>query len=268
MRNCKESLKRTAGVIVTGAFLLGMLGIVRQSVAQESVLAASSSEQHADQVIRARLRQPLSVKYQGQPLSEVARELARSLSINVHLDRHVLSDAGIDPDALSITADMHGVSAGSAISKMLSGYGLTWDIDEEALVITTKEQADAQVKVRVYLVRDLVATNPIDVQADDADALIDVITGTVATHTWSELGGPGTLEYFCNSGGLVVSQTREVHDELENLLAGLRKARGLQGIRPAVEPAMLPAPVDLGQFSSTKRTYWLRHSWNRPQVHR
>jgi general secretion pathway protein D len=62
----------------------------------------------------------------------------------------------------------------------------------------------------------------------DFDPLIDLITGTIATATWSELGGPGTIEGFDTTLSLVVSQTQEVHEQIADLLTQLRRLQDLQ----------------------------------------
>ncbi len=54
-------------------------------------------------------------------------------------------------------------------------------------------------------------------------SLIDLITREVAPVTWSQLGGLGRISYFPLSMSLVVTQTREVHQQIENLLRALRR---------------------------------------------
>jgi type II secretory pathway component GspD/PulD (secretin) len=62
----------------------------------------------------------------------------------------------------------------------------------------------------------------------DFDSLIDLITSTIAAQTWSEVGGPGTIEGFDTNLSLVVSQTQEVHEEIADLLQQLRRLQDLQ----------------------------------------
>jgi hypothetical protein len=57
-------------------------------------------------------------------------------------------------------------------------------------------------------------------RAYDFDSLIDLITSTVRPSTWDACGGPGSIQRFrCM---IVFAQTREVHREVELLLADLR----------------------------------------------
>jgi general secretion pathway protein D len=62
----------------------------------------------------------------------------------------------------------------------------------------------------------------------DFDTLIDLITSTISPQTWSEMGGPGTIQGFDTNLSLVVSQTQEVHEQIADLLQQLRKLQDLQ----------------------------------------
>ena len=57
-----------------------------------------------------------------------------------------------------------------------------------------------------------------------------MLTNTVATKTWVDNGGTGTLSDMVvgNRALIVLSQTQEVHEEIEDTLEMLRKAGGLK----------------------------------------
>jgi hypothetical protein len=57
----------------------------------------------------------------------------------------------------------------------------------------------------------------------DFDTLIDLISSTVAPDSWEEVGGSGSLREFVGNLSLVVSQTGDVHEEIVDLLAQLRR---------------------------------------------
>jgi hypothetical protein len=57
----------------------------------------------------------------------------------------------------------------------------------------------------------------------NGQALVDLIQTTIAPDTWDIRGGPGTIVYYNPLRALVVRQTGEVHDNLGDLLGGLRK---------------------------------------------
>lgn len=62
----------------------------------------------------------------------------------------------------------------------------------------------------------------------DFDTLIDLITTTIAPDSWDEVGGPGAVESFPTNLSLVVSQTQDVHEQIEDLLEQLRQLQDLQ----------------------------------------
>jgi hypothetical protein len=103
-------------------------------------------------------------------------------------------------------------------------------IHNEVLLITSPEKAESEeyMVTRAYPVTDLVVT--------DADGgvnmgpLPDMLTNTVATKSWADNGGTGTLSCMVvgNRALLVLSQTQEVHEEIESTLEMLRKAGGLK----------------------------------------
>jgi hypothetical protein len=67
---------------------------------------------------------------------------------------------------------------------------------------------------------------PCDLTASaDFDSLIEAITSTIAPATWDEVGGPGSIVAFESSLSLIISQTRQVHRQIEALLEGLRDRR-------------------------------------------
>lgn len=62
----------------------------------------------------------------------------------------------------------------------------------------------------------------------DFDSLIELITSTVKPTTWDAVGGPGSIAPFETNLSLVVSQTQEVHEEIDDLLQQLRRLQDLQ----------------------------------------
>ncbi len=64
--------------------------------------------------------------------------------------------------------------------------------------------------------------------APDFDTIIELITSTIAPHSWEKVGGPGAVEAFPTNLSLVVSQTEQVHEEIVGLLEQLRRLRDVQ----------------------------------------
>ena len=67
------------------------------------------------------------------------------------------------------------------------------------------------------------------VTEQDFEPLIELIQGTVATDSWQETGqGEGTVRPFVPNLSLIVSQTQEIQDEIQDLLKKLRELNDVQ----------------------------------------
>ena len=63
----------------------------------------------------------------------------------------------------------------------------------------------------------------------DFDELIDLIVNTVKPDSWDETGnGPGAIQAFVPNLSLIVSQTQEIQDEIQDLLKKLRELNDVQ----------------------------------------
>jgi hypothetical protein len=158
--------------------------------------------------------------YADQPLQDVVTQLSDEYRIPVQLDKTALEEAGIGTDS-KVTVTLHNITLRSGLRLMLRTLQLTWIIQDEVLMITTKENAEKEMDTCVYNVQGLV---------DDSDpksvkALIDVIYGCVQTDTWAENGGGQAEIRPLPSGLLVISQTPAVQEEVSALLNKIRKMR-------------------------------------------
>ncbi len=71
------------------------------------------------------------------------------------------------------------------------------------------------------------------------EELMKVIRSTVAPRSWTENGGPATMQYYSIGQSLIIQQTREKQEAISKLLADLRQ---IQDIQVAVEIRMLTLP--------------------------
>ncbi len=62
----------------------------------------------------------------------------------------------------------------------------------------------------------------------DFGPLMELIQTTVVPDTWETLGGPSTMSPYIQNNSLVISTTSEVHDQIAELLASLRRLQNLQ----------------------------------------
>jgi len=127
-----------------------------------------------------------------------------------------------------VTLHLSEVPLQSALAILLDQLELTYTITNEVLLITTPEEAENLLKVRVYPVADLVQVGD---DIDDAvyDRLIKCITSTVAPDSWSDVGGTGRIEPFVPTKALVICQTDRTQRKIENLFAALRSLKSTAG---------------------------------------
>jgi type II secretory pathway component GspD/PulD (secretin) len=73
------------------------------------------------------------------------------------------------------------------------------------------------------------------------EQLIKLITSTIQPRSWSEMGGPGTLEFFPLTLSLVINQTPDIQEQIQDLLASLRR---LQDQEVSVEVRFISVSED------------------------
>lgn len=171
----------------------------------------------AEERILAALAEPTTIDFQETPLEDAVNFLKDKHSIEIQIDTKALEDAGSGVDA-PVTRKLNGIPLRSALRLMLTPLQLKFDIRDDVLQITTGEQAEAWLMTRTYPVGDLIEEN-------DYDSIIEAITSTVVPQTWDEVGGAGSIVSVTSSKSLVISQTRDVHDGVLQLLRSLRSAR-------------------------------------------
>jgi hypothetical protein len=103
---------------------------------------------------------------------------------------------------------------------ILDELDLTFTVQHEVLLITSKEKADEILTTKVYFVGDLfAAAQP---RRQNWGPLMQMITSTVQPASWEDSGGPGSIQPFTTGEALVISQKQAVHGELDELFVKLR----------------------------------------------
>jgi hypothetical protein len=188
------------------------------------VLPTAPAPTAAEQRIKAMLDLKVSIDVADQPLSEWLSYLSDKYHVPIQFDVNGLRDAAIDPSTTPVGVQVNDISLRSALKLVLSEHNLTYLLKDEILLVTTTDKANACLMLCIYDVRDLVsdANNAVDGAA--VSQLTTVITNTLASPTWNTSGGPATIQPFGHNGicVLVISQTQEVHEQIEQLLADLR----------------------------------------------
>ena len=120
--------------------------------------ATGEAEQRIESALRGRCGTN-GMDFTDTPLEEVVNLLQEDYGIPIQIDRPALEAIGLDPNE-PVTVNLHNISLRSALRLMLKKLQLTYIIQDEVLMITTPEEAESQLVVKVYPVADLVL--PID----------------------------------------------------------------------------------------------------------
>jgi hypothetical protein len=217
-----------------------------------------------------------SLQVSEAPLDEVVTSLAYQFQIPIRLAVRKLEEAGINVD-VPVTAELESLPLESLLTHLFRDLELDFTVRDSVILVSTPEHLESpdMMVMRIYPVRDLVlwrvpgAPGKQDTFEADYDSLIDVITTTVEPESWSDVGGPGSIKEFEKSAAIIVSQTRNVHRQIERLLATLRKARELQGIASSMPPKAVSSPA-VGRTTSNladRRTGVRSQSWQIPRVY-
>jgi hypothetical protein len=215
--------------------------------------------------VQEKLNQRIDFDVVEMPLKDVCLMLRQNTGIELLLQMKKLEEASVSADT-PITKSLHQVRLSTLLELVLSDLELTYVEKDGLLLITTPEDAESRMVVRVYDCRDLLAmaapasadklvlpaARPIDSKPNTAFdqllggknsesirpisehdlramRLISLVQANIDTHTWAKTGGPGEISEF--NGLVVVTQTEQTHDKIERLLDMLRKAAGLDAAK-------------------------------------
>ncbi len=212
----------------------------------------------AESTLEDRLQAKGTFEANEVPLKDFVDALGTALDTSVVLAVKKLEEAAINMET-PIVYKLKNVKVQTALRLILGELGLTYVTHDNVIMITTPEDAGSQLVTRVYDCRDLmklpspikktkhIRDDPptvgggsgIHVRVEEkkkeeigpdgnyeVDDLIDVITASVIPDSWDDVGGPGSISDF--KGLVTVSQTQDVHEQVEKLLNMLHKTSGLE----------------------------------------
>ncbi|MBI2192880.1 MAG: hypothetical protein HYU36_12950 [Planctomycetes bacterium] len=207
--------------------------------------------------IKSQMEKRISFDFVDTPLVDVVQFLNNLTGANFVLDPKAV--AGQDTP---VTLKVNDMRLGAAIEWILRLVNLSYTLKDEAIFISTKEGITDKVVMRLYDVRDLLATIPDftgtglptisegggggggggddlfgggdgeGAESFTGDDLVEFIKTTVAPSSWSEGGGEeegaagGTISY--TRGKLVIVQTPDIHRQIEDLLSRFRESAAIQ----------------------------------------
>ena len=284
-----------------------------EAVAQAPAPAAPAEKEakkptdNRDAEINDVLNRRMDIEYQEMPLREVAAHLTEETGITFYLFTKKLDEAGVTIDS-PVTSHFRKIRLSTWLDLMLDELELTYIVRDDVIVVTTPEDAESKLEVRVYDCRDLLAmpappgadkflpvrpargmggmgggmfavqdqpkptadagggsappaaagnappatpgvtrapaassggaggglggqvdesNRPLTEHDLRAENLMAIITTNIEPNMWDDVGGVGSVSEY--NGLLVVTQTAQVHKQVEHVLDMLREAAGLPG---------------------------------------
>ena len=186
----------------------------------------------AEQAVRQALAKPLTVYFRATPLLDAIHKLTKLASVPIIFDEN--PDSREAAAGATVTLDASGRTLRAILDELVQPLHLAWTYHAESLLITSPAAAegDSMQSTRVYSLAGFPAyKNRRSEAIPDYKKMIDTIENAVASKSWQENGGRGTIAAFHKPGihGIVVSQTWHNHLEIESLLdrLGQIRARGL-----------------------------------------
>ena len=209
---------------------------------QQATIAQSASRKLDNRVVRA--------YFTAVPLRDVIESLQAQAQVNIAVQWRTLEAVGVTPD-MPVDVDLRNVPVRQllriALDKTGAGDLLTFYVEENVVVVTTKEAADAQMITKVYDVTDLlIVLNPIEVQSQEfgqvqqagrgsaanpftgtssnspedlddqqeelAEKLVELIQQTIRPEVWQSAGGQASVNIWQKR--LIVTAPRSVHERL------------------------------------------------------
>lgn len=176
------------------------------------------------------------------PLAEAMIYFTHLHNVPIVVQKKDLENYDISVD-VPINAKLKDISLKNALIQILDPIDLTYVVDRDLILITTKDKAANMLKTRVYPVGDLCRSGPEHDYQVLADAIRNATLGDWKSKTprvvpGSFGGGAAPQNYVNEQGGtisevpesqsLVISQTYHAHQAIVELLTQLRQVRADQ----------------------------------------
>jgi hypothetical protein len=171
----------------------------------------------AEKRILAALDEPMSLDVVEMPLRDVVLYLVDRHGVPLILLADKLEEASVGLDT-PITKNLNGISLRSVLQLVLKDLELTYVLRDEALVITTPEDAEARLRTVAYPVHDLVTVAK---GLADFDPLIELLSASLTPDSWGDGNNNGIR--VVGDGWLIVEHTDNVHEQIASLFATLRR---------------------------------------------
>jgi hypothetical protein len=123
---------------------------------EAAAAAAKQAEQAKPTTLEAKLNQRFTIEFVEMPLTEAVQYLRDQTGVQFVVKTKKLEEAGVSPDK-ALTMNLQQVRLATLLDLLLDELELTYVEKDELLIVTTPEDAEATLLIRVYDCRDLLA---------------------------------------------------------------------------------------------------------------
>jgi len=188
------------------------------------------TEREMRELVRMKLRDTVTVDFQGTPLRQVLDEIGQTTGLPILLDTVELGVAGIDPES-PVTVKGVDISVREFLRRLFKSIenadaGLAYTVHEGSIEVTSMEAADRDPAIRYY---DLAYVLPND---SHLQSVVSAIEQSCDPEHWVSAGGTNSIS---NVGSMLIISCREPeHQKIEVMLsriAAMNKAN-LEKVSP------------------------------------
>ena len=190
-------------------------------VSGNNVLSATGSDQGdaARRQIEEALNKQASIDIVDSALIDAIREIRKTTGVNTAMDIAALEEVGVTTNS-KVSLRLSGITLRAVLKILLSELDLAAIIENEVVLVTSRQRAESRQTVIAYRVVDLVEQKTGG--ADSFDELMTLVTTVVQPESWQKIGGNGSVATNLPTGTLVIRQTDRAHEEIQQLFTALR----------------------------------------------
>lgn len=180
-----------------------------------------------DELVRTDMHRVIDLKLNDVPLSGAIDRLRGITGVRISVNWKALEAAGVrrgEPVSLRLER-VHASTALDLLLRVASPESprLGWRVDEGVVSVSTAEDLNKNVEIRLYDIRDLIGKSAtLDERTRKVNAIVRLLQDRIDPASWRQHGGAvGAMREL--QGQLIVTQTPENHRAITDLIESVRR---------------------------------------------
>ncbi len=225
-------------------------------ISEKQLRMVADSPKGVEQQLQRALDQKIAVTFNHTPLQDAVQTIAKQIEANFVVDQVSLAEEGVKGTE-PVTLQLSGLTARSVLKLLLEPVRLDYVIENEVIKVVSRQRAKGELIVACYVVSDLLSVDSESKTKADAERIelglkriLEIVQSTIAPDSWDHVGGVGSIRSYSTTCSLIVRQSRDVHEEILNLLDAFRKLKDVS--KPGIkEKQAVPASAkEMGSRSN------------------